>query len=68
MSLVGPLPLEVPSFQSLKLPFDNAVWIMTLAVIPLSAAVLSLVDIMWVKTTTKRSKAVQEILEGSVSR
>ena len=64
--IVGPLPLEVPSFKSLWLPFDNTVWIMTILLIAESAFVLSLVDITWRKTITKRHRpAIKDVFEGS---
>ena len=64
--IMGPLPLEVPSFKSLWLPFDNTVWIMTILLIAESAFVLSLVDITWRKTITKRHRpAINDVFEGS---
>lgn len=64
MSLMGPLPLEAPSFKSLWLPYDNAVWIMTLALVALSVLVLSVVDILWGKTTNKTFSPIHTGLEG----
>ena len=67
MSLMGPLPLEAPSFKGLWQPFDNIIWSMTLAIIVISSLVLYLVDIMWGKITFIKTALVKDAFEGDIS-